>query len=91
MDILTQQALEIIYHAIRIILERQCKDQLPEGKYWSSSQIIKEASSIVPVTNKASESDFAILDLLVKTKPSANAETLQALTMWSRNKTLDWF
>ena len=28
-DVLTQQALEIIFHALLIILERQCVDQLP--------------------------------------------------------------
>ena len=25
------------------------------------------------------------------TKPSSNIETLQTLTMWSQNKTLEWF
>ena len=44
----------------------------------------------MPTTNKASKSDFAVLDLLVRTKPNASVQTIQALTMWYRNKTLGW-
>ncbi|XP_065656137.1 uncharacterized protein LOC136081830 [Hydra vulgaris] len=89
-DSLTVQSLEIIFHSILVILERQCADQLPGGKYWNPSNSVSEAASNVPVTNKASESDFAILDLMVRTKPNANVQTIQALTMWSQNQTLEW-
>ena len=89
-DIMTQQALEVIFHALLIILERQCTEQLPGGKYWCPEDSIVSSSKNVPTTNKASESDFAILDLLIRTKPNASIQTIQALTMWSRNKTLDW-
>lgn len=89
-DVLTQQCLEVICHALVLILERQCVD-LPGGKYWNASTTVKESSTIVPTTNKASESDFAILDLLVRTKPNASIQTIQALTMWSRNQRLTWF
>ena len=27
---------------------------------------------------------------LIRTKPNASTQTIQALTMWSRNKTLEW-
>ena len=40
-DVLTQQALEVILHAVLIILERQCVDQLPGGKYWNTSDLVK--------------------------------------------------
>ncbi|XP_065647261.1 uncharacterized protein LOC136077007 isoform X2 [Hydra vulgaris] len=89
-DSLTVQSLEIIFHSILVILERQCADQLSGGKYWNPSNSVSEAASNVPVTNKASESDFAILDLMVRTKPNANVQTIQALTMWSQNQTLEW-
>ena len=72
------------------ILERQCRDQLPGGKYWNPDSNIQKISSNVPTTNKASESDFAILDLLVRTKPNARIQTMQAFTMWSRNDTSSW-
>ena len=86
-DILTQQALEMILHAVLIILERQCVDQLPGGKYWHASNSIKICSESVPTTNKASERDFAILDLLIRTKPNVSIHGIQALTMWARNET----
>ena len=44
-DVLTQQALEVILHAILIIIERQCVDQLPGGKYWHASELIVTSSS----------------------------------------------
>ena len=85
-----QQSLEKISHAFLIILERQAIDQLPGGKYWNSDDQIQKAAENVPTTNKASESDFAILDLLIRTKPNAKIQTIQAYTMWYRNKTLAW-
>ena len=90
-DSLTVQLLEIIFYVILVILECQCADQLPGVKYWNPSNSVSEAASNVPVTNKASESDFAILDLMVRTKPNANVQTIQThLTMWSQNQTLEW-
>ena len=89
-DVLTQQCLEVVFHAILIILERQCVDQLPGGKYWCPTEKVQRAAENVPTTNKASQSDFAILDLRIRMKPNANIETLQAYTMWYRNETLQW-
>ena len=89
-DILTQHAIEVVFHAFLIILERQCVDQLPGAKYWLPSDLTGDSSTNVPTTNKASESDFAILDLLLKTEPNARMQTLLSLTMWARNHTLEW-
>ena len=44
----------------------------------------------VPKTNKISEADFAILDLLVRKKPNASINTFDALILWSKNKTVEW-
>ena len=41
----------------------------------------------VTTTNKASESDFAILDLLLRTK---QMQTLFCLSMWARKHTSEW-
>ena len=78
-----------IYISFLIILERQCVDQLLAGKNWHPIDFMKDVAENVPTTNKASESDFAVLDLLIH-KPNASVQTIQGLTMWSRNKTLDW-
>ena len=74
-----------------IILERQAGDQLVGGKYSNPSNELKESASNVPAENKASESDFGLLDLLMRLRPNANVETMQTLVMWSRNKTAYWF
>ena len=77
--------LEITFHAFLIILDRQCIDQLPEGKYWLLSDLMRDLSKNVPSTNP-SEAAFATLDLL----SNASMETLFSLTMWARDHTLVW-
>ena len=89
-EVLTCQALEQIFFVMLTIVERQAKDHLQGGIYDNPSDEVIESASIVPAHNKASESDFAILDLLIRMKPSANVETLQTITMLHRNKTIDW-
>ena len=89
-EVLTCQALEQIFFAMLTIVERQAKDHLQGGIYDNPSDEVIESASIVPAHNKASESDFAILDLLIRMKPSANVETLQTITMLHRNKTIGW-
>lgn len=84
------QALELICCAILQILERQCKDQLPGGKYWKPAAAFEQSFSNVPSTNLIGERDFAILDMLVRQKPSARVISLEALIMWINNKTARW-
>ena len=71
-----------------IIVEYPAKDHLQGGIYDNPLYEVIESASNVPAHNKASESDFAILDLLIQIKPSANVETLQTITMWHRNTTI---
>ena len=85
-EVLTCQALEVIFHAILVIVERQAVDHLPGGKYHRSSLSIQESSKNVPSHNKISESDFAIFDFCIRKMPSANVETFLSVTMWARNK-----
>ena len=87
---MTQQALELICCALLIILERQCKDQLPGGKYWDMNPDSVTKYSNVPATNVVGERDFAWLDFLVRQKPSARTITLETIIMWSNNGTRLW-
>ena len=87
---MTQQALEEIFHGFVIILERQCVDQLSGGKKWLPSDLIRDSSKNVPTTNKPSESDFALLDILLRKKPNGSMQIILSLTMWTRNHTLQW-
>jgi hypothetical protein len=74
-----------------IILERQCKDQLPGGKYWDFElATIDKLLTVVPTTNTLSERDFAQLDILMRTNPSASTTTFEFIIMWTNNKTSDW-
>lgn len=89
-EALCVQAMELISCAVLLILERQCKDQLPGGKYWQTSTSFQERYENVPTTNLVGERDFAQLDLLIRTKPAARTVTLESLVMWCNNKTPQW-
>ena len=89
-DEMTFLALEAILSSVLIILERQAKDQLDGGKYARPTDDFKKSAENIKAHNKASESDFGILQHLINNKPSANIETYEALTIFPRNKTSDW-
>jgi E1A/CREB-binding protein len=86
----TQMALELCFAGMLLILERQAKDQLPGRRYWNLNEQVCSRLSAVPTTNTVSERDFAQLDMLMRSKPSAAVTTFEAIIMWSNNKTSDW-
>ena len=88
--ILTKQCLEVLFHVIFIILEHQCIDQLPGGKYWNTNANIKSMVQNVLSANKVSEDGFGTIDLLMRTRPNASCQLMLALTMWSWNGTVEW-
>ena len=90
LNILTQQALEIIFHTFVILLERQGADQLPGRKYWQPSEQLKKQAANVPTTNVVSERDFAVFHMLIRMKPAALVMTHETLIMWIHNKTSKW-
>ena len=55
-DILTPQCFEVLFHGILVILERQCVNPLPGGKYWNPSEVMKSIAKNVPATNKQQRS-----------------------------------
>ena len=77
-QVLTQQILEILCLVILIVLEKQCKDQLPGGKYSSPSEELTLQASSCPLSNIAPERDFAVFDNLLKAKPSAKSFVLRS-------------
>ncbi len=81
---LTITALELLSAHLLIVFERQSKDQLPGGKYWDLKDT--EQFNNVPPNNTDSEQDMGILDVLVRTKPSATIDTISTMTVWARNK-----
>lgn len=89
-DVMCIQALELICSAVLLNLERQCRDQLPGGRYWKPSKQTMDKYRNVPTANMVGERDFAQLDLLVRKMPSARTTTLEALVMWANNGTSQW-
>lgn len=89
-QVMTQQALELVMASMLILLERQAADQLPGGKYWEPSEMVQAHASNVPTTNITSERDFAVLDFLVRLKPSARTLSHEAMVMWLHNGTVKW-
>ena len=83
-QVLTQQILELLCVALLIVLEKQCEDQLPGGKYFSPSPEMFLQASTCPTSNIVSERDFAI------SKPNARTISLEATIMWIGNKPGEW-
>ena len=73
-----------------IILERQCKDNLPGGKFWEPSETLAKKSNNVPTSNIVSERDMGILDYVQHLKPNVSTLAVEATVMWVNNKTGDW-
>ena len=69
-DTETQELLHILFKAFSTT-QRLLIDHLPKGKYHSvvDTTIINETAS-VPTTNVSPERDFAILDRLMRQKPT---------------------
>ena len=55
LQIMTQQMLELLCAAILLVVERQCEDQLPGGKYFDPSEKLKIQASNVVTSNIISE------------------------------------
>jgi len=89
LDALTVMALELLA-ALLILLERQAKTQLQDGKYWNPSQGMKEMSANTPKTNAISERDMAMLDNLLRAKPASSDLAIKAVVMCSMNKPFQW-
>jgi hypothetical protein len=73
LDLLTRQALELMFSSFLVVTRRQLKDHLDEGKCasntWSSERVAETSS--VPRTNVGPERIFAQLDNLIRVMPRA--------------------
>ena len=81
--------LQTLFHAFSALISRLV-DHLPGGKYDElSSQLLVQTAS-VPKTNVISERDFARLDRLLHEKPNASTLSLEAMVLFSNNRTASW-
>ena len=87
----TQELLQILFNGFSVTTQRLLIDHLPGGKYYSvTDSTINNETASVPTTNVSPERDFAILDRLMQQKPNANTIALEAMIMYSQNRTSAW-
>ena len=89
-DSTTQEILQIIFHAFSALLTRLLSDHLPGGVHDNPCAQLQEETKSVPKTNVISERDFGQLDRLLREKPNASTLSLEAMVLFSNNKTAQW-
>ena len=89
-DAITLEILQIMCHTFSNLLTRLLSDHLSGGKYDHSTPALQNETRSVPKTNTVSERDFAKLDRLLREKPNASTLALEAMVLFSNNKTAKW-
>ena len=89
-DVLTLQALELIFAALVVKTKRLLADHLEGGKYEAPSEEQKNESKTVVKTNVMPERDFGMLDRLIMEKPRSTTLVLEGIIMFNKNKTGAW-
>ena len=89
-DGMTQEILQVLCSAFSLLVSRLTDDHLPDGRYDCPSENLKKETQSVPKTNTISERDFAKLDRLLREKPNASTLSLEAIVLFSNNKTASW-
>ena len=89
-DATAQELLEVLCNAFSALLSRLVQDHLPGGAHCNpSAELINETKSVFK-TNVVSERDFGKLDRLLREKPNATTLSLEAMILFSNNKTMNW-
>lgn len=90
-DVMTQEVLQLIFHAFSTTCQRLLVDHLPGGVYHSvvDPAILKETAG-APITNVSPERDFAVLDRILRQKPNARIVALESMVLYSHNKSAMW-
>ena len=89
-DAVTQEVLEILCHVFSALLSRLVQDHLPGGTHYNPSAKLTSETKSVSKTNVVSERDFGKLDCLLREKPNASTLSLEAMILFSSNKTMKW-
>ena len=89
-DDLTKQILEIMFGSFAIITKRMLYDHLKGGKFDQPSHELIEELESCPNENVFPESNFGVLDRLMREKPNANEITIESIVMCKSNKMKTW-
>ena len=88
-DATTQEILEILCHAFFCTAFSISSDHLPGRAYYNSTVRISNETKSVSKTNSVSQRHFGKLDRLLQEKPNANTLSLEAMVLFSSNKTIN--
>ena len=89
-DPLVLVIIQTLFHAFSALISRLVDDHLPGGKYDEPTSQLQVQTASVPKTNVISERDFARLDRLLREKPNASTLSLEAMVLFSNNRTASW-
>ena len=89
-DAVVEELLCVLFSAFSSLLLRLVEDHLPGGKFDNADETLVTDTTSVPKTNTVSERDFAQLDRLLREKPNASILSLEAMILFSNNKTAKW-
>lgn len=90
LDSTTKEILQVLFQSFSALLLRLVSDHLPGGEYEVNCEVLGSETQSVPKTNVVSERDFAKLDRFLREKPNASTLSLEALILFSNNKTAEW-
>ena len=88
-DSIAVQIIPILFAALVELLKRMVADQLPGGRYYESTEILRSETSSALPHNKLPEFTFGVLDFLLRYRPNASTIVNEAF-MFAMNKTRDW-
>ena len=88
LNALTQEILQLLFITTRRLLI----NHIPSGKFHpavTDAQLVQYTAS-VSKTNVSPERDFAMLEIVLRTKPNATLIALESLILFTNNKTSQW-
>ena len=72
------------------MVARLVDDHLPGAKHDEPTPQLQVQTASVPKTSVISQRDFAKLDRLLREKPNASTLSLEAMVLFSNNRTASW-
>ena len=72
LDLLTKQALELLFKSFCLVSSRQIKDYIPGGLHSAPTDVLRETTVSVPTTNVGPERTFGMLDSMLRLMPRAS-------------------
>ena len=82
--------LSKICESLLLVLERQCRDQLPGGKFADADEDLENTTKSCSANNISGERSMAKLKSSLDRAPSATADFHESKILCSDNRTMEW-